>query len=301
MQKKFQAILTLIRFPNLLFIFLTQVLAWHYLVIPALPADAFILPYSLMLLINFSTVLIAAAGYIINDYFDMGIDTINKPHRVTIEKLFSRRRIIIWHILLNVLAIIMASYVYILHLKWRFIAVQLFSIFLLVIYSTTLKRKMLIGNISIAILTGLTIFNTGLYALDFDSWNWQSKSTLVFWLYIVFAMVITLIREIVKDMEDVKGDAAQNCNTLPLVWGINAAKYLVYFLSGLLCLIIVYSLSQKINPSVGLGILWICGVAAPLLFGMYRLYQAKTALQFHSISSLIKWITFIGILSMLMV
>jgi 4-hydroxybenzoate polyprenyltransferase len=253
------------------------------------------------LLLTLATVIIAAAGYMINDYFDMSIDTINKPDRVTIEKIFSRRSIIIWHILLNVLALSMASYVYIHGLKWRWILVQLLSIFLLVIYSTSLKRKMLIGNISISILTALTVFSAASFQYQFPWTDFSSRKVLVFWLYTGFAFLITLIREIIKDLEDMKGDSAQDCKTLPLVYGANASKKVVYIICFLLFFLIGFALYQKTQPDTILLFLWIGGIVFPLLVCMFFLKRANTSAQFHQLSTWVKIITAFGILSMIFV
>jgi 4-hydroxybenzoate polyprenyltransferase len=306
--KHWKAILSLIRFPNLLFIFITQLLSYECIVLRGLGKSICIaddqsipIPFFQFLLLSLSTILIAAAGYMINDYFDMGIDTINKPEKVTIEKIFSRRRIITWHIVLNFIALVMASIIFITYLKWRFLVIQLFSIFLLVIYSTTLKRKLLIGNLSIACLTGLTVFSVGVYHPHFDVLNLQARPVQVFWLYILFAFFITLIREIVKDIEDMKGDSSQQCKTIPLVWGISKAKQIIYAISILLILLIVIALYFKANPSLYLGLIWVLGIVVPLVVVLVYVQKANNAIQFRKLSSYLKVMTLIGILSMLFI
>ena len=113
--KLISAFFRLIRWPNLVFIALTQFLFYYCIITPSLPESYFQQSRSLsppvFYLLVLASVLIAAAGYIINDYFDIGIDAINKPERVTIEKIFKRRTIITWHILLNVIALMMAGYI----------------------------------------------------------------------------------------------------------------------------------------------------------------------------------------------
>lgn len=305
---KLRAIVTLIRFPNLIFIFLSQAWAYGYLVLTRVSlADLLFetnrngLPAFYFLLLCLATVIIAAAGYMINDYFDMSIDTINKPERVTIEKMFSRRSVIIWHIILNVLALTMASYVYIVALKWRWILVQCSSILLLIIYSTNLKRKMLVGNISIAILTALTVFSAASFQRDFPWFDFSSRKVLVFWLYIGFAFLITLIREIIKDLEDMKGDSAQDCKTLPLVYGAQTAKGVVYTIGITLFAFIGFALLQKSEPDQILAVLWLGGVVLPLAITMFFLFKANTAAHYHRLSTWVKIITALGILSMIFV
>ncbi|MBK7041315.1 MAG: hypothetical protein IPH46_12825 [Bacteroidetes bacterium] len=86
-------------------------------------------------------------------------------------------------------------------------------------YSTTFKRKLIVGNFSIAILTSLTLVTIAMYEPQFELFNIHFQHTKLLWVYIFFSFIITFIREIVKDIEDVKGDTAQHCETIPLVWG----------------------------------------------------------------------------------
>lgn len=304
---KIKAILTLIRFPNLIFIFLTQWLSYECIILHRFPFHLShigiipVLTVGQSLILCFSTALIAAAGYMINDYFDMGIDTINKPQKVTVERVFSRRRIISWHVILNALALVMAACIYAEVLLLRFLLLPLFSILLLIVYSTTLKRKLFVGNFSIALLTALTVFNAALFEPNFHATDLQEKKVLVFWLYIVFAFFITFIREVIKDIEDMKGDSAIDCKTIPLVFGINTAKHIVSGISVLLILFMIISLFLKTEWSLFLSFLWILGIILPLIYAIFLLYRYNTQTQFHRLSSLIKWITFMGILSMIFI
>lgn len=298
--QKLKAILTLIRFPNLVFIFLTQFLAYIFIIRPAISIYSTppTLNFQLATLLYFSTVLIAAAGYIINDYFDMGIDMVNKPQKITIEKDFSRRRIIIWHIVLNILGLMIAGFIAYHFAKLRFVSVQILCIFLLLVYSTTFKRKLISGNLIIAVLTSLTLYTTALYEPQFHLYDLNNFHSVSLWIYILFAFCITFIREIIKDIEDVKGDMVQQCETIPLVFGIDTAKKIVYsiifILIGIVALSSIYLLHDKI---LLISILIFC-IALPLLVVIYFIQKANTSKQFHKISTYIKIITLIGILSM---
>ena len=300
--KLLKAIITVIRFPNLVFIFLTQLLAYHFLIGKYLQQHH--LPSLLQgihfYLFAFSTVLIAAAGYIINDYFDIGIDAVNKPSRVTIEKIFKRRTIIIWHIALNTLALIMVSYIALQFLQLRYVLCQLFSIFLLTIYSTTFKRKLIIGNISIAILTAMTLFSLALYEAHFPITDFKSKSIILFYLYLIFAFLITFAREVIKDIEDIKGDGLQNCKTIPLVWGIQSAKNFVYMVLAILLVLFVLLMTMIIESNFILLFYWIAFIILPIAYLFYQIHLANTAAHFHRISTMLKLITLAGILSMIL-
>lgn len=300
---KLKAIITLIRLPNLVFIFLTQILAYYFIIHSSVLFENSHATLSTVyvLLLCFSTVLIAAAGYIINDYFDIGIDAINKPHKVTIEKIFKRRTIIIWHITLNVIALLIAAYITFYFLQLRLIAIQLLSILLLIFYSTTFKRKLVIGNLTIAFLTSLTLLTIALYEPRFELFNTDFLHSKLLWMYIIFSFIITFIREVIKDIEDVKGDTAQNCETIPLVWGITNAKRIVYFFIGLLVLLLIITNIYFFSINKILVIYLSVSVLVPVIFIYVKISRALNSAEFHNISTYIKLVTLFGIISMVLI
>jgi len=297
--QKLKAILTIIRFPNLVFIALTQILTYYCLILPSITTPT--LTTFQFSLLTLSTVLIATAGYIINDYFDIGIDAVNKPQKVTIENVFKRRTIILWHIGLNVIALIIAGKIAYHYIQFRMLGFQLFSILLLVLYSTTLKRKLIIGNFSIAVLTALTLITTAIYEPNFRFWDPSQHRAKLFWVYVIFAFLITIIREIIKDIEDIKGDAIQQCKTIPLVWGINSSKNIIY---GLLTILFLFLITVGF-VFVHSNLIMICFLGVfvflPLIWLSRMLFKAQIKADFHALSSMIKWITLMGILSMLLI
>lgn len=299
--RNIKAFSVLVRLPNLIFIFLTQLLIWYALIRPLAIEQPLVNPVlhlRVLLLLILSTVLIAAAGYMINDYFDIGIDAINKPERVTIEKIFKRRTIIVWHIILNVIALLMVTYIALNDLQLRYIALQLISIFLLVVYSTTFKRKLIVGNFVISLLTALSLFTIAAYEPAFPIFNLGSYPVALFWIYVLFAFLITFSREIIKDIEDIKGDDAQHCNTIPLVWGIQAAKHVVYVLIALLLMLLLVVCFFQSRGNMFL-IASIITIMLSLLLVVYKIHQATNTIHFHTISTYLKWITLAGILSLL--
>ena len=154
----------------------------------------------------------AAAGYIINDYYDVKIDYINKPERVIVGTVLKRRVVLFWHTFLNFSAIIIGSF-----LDWKIGAIHFASAFMLWLYSNQLKRLPLIGNFIVALLTGLSISIITLYF---------GQNPILVHTYALFAFSISLIREIVKDMEDWKGDADFGCKTLPIILGVRKTSKL---------------------------------------------------------------------------
>ena len=143
-------------------------------------------------LVVLSTTMIAPAGYLINDYYDIKIDMVNKPNKVIVGNKLERRQVLIWHTIFNVSGITLGCLVSI----WIGV-VNLVATFLLWIYSNQLKRFPLLGNITVALLTGMSLLVLAIY--------FRSNNYIIF-TYAFFAFGITLIREIIKDIEDMKGD-----------------------------------------------------------------------------------------------
>jgi 4-hydroxybenzoate polyprenyltransferase len=298
--QQWRALSILIRLPNLVFIFLTQVLAYYFVLQGDQVGSYSLAPFDFYCL-GLSTVFIATAGYIINDYFDIAIDTINKPDRVTIERYFKRRSIIVTHIVLNVVGFLLAAFVAWHSQALRLTSIQGISILLLLVYSTTFKRKLVIGNLIIAVLTAGSLFTIFMYMPKAGHDKVMTYGLKMFWVYVIFSFIITLCREMIKDIEDIKGDGARNCRTIPLVWGIHRAKQLVYGLLLLLIGVMVFVMSIMPAMPILLSISWILLIILPLLITIYFLQKATHAKHFHRVSTYIKWITFAGIISMLLV
>lgn len=302
------AFLRLVRWPNLVFIALTQVMFKYCILQPVFDQAGLTTNVSGVhfVLIILSYVLIAAAGYIINDYFDLNIDQVNKPDRVIIARLIRRRWALAWHIILSVLAIILSFYVD-LRTNSHIAGVSaVFCVILLFFYSTTLKKKFLVGNILVSAITAWSII-----ALTWFEGNqfFLSKSRAgsleiekifrLTVLYTSFAFIISLIREVVKDMEDVEGDRRYGCRTMPIVLGINATR--VFVGVWLVVLIAMVGTAQAYVIQFGWWYSIIYSVfliIGPLLRVFRKLFAAQTPADFHRLSSLIKLIMLTGILSM---
>jgi len=259
-------------------------------------------------LLVFSTVLIAAAGYIINDYFDIKIDRVNKPDKVIVGKFIKKRVAMLWHTILNVLAIAIALYLSIKYGNYFPLIIHLFTTFGLWMYSLTLKRKFLSGNLTIAIMSALVVVLVGLVELP-GIWNYtehipshvamghQHWKNVMFQLIIFssFAFLSTLIREIQKDLADMKGDEVLNCSTVPLVWGIRKTKNFIsvlIFILAISILAIQQLFASDLISSLYVTIL----VIVPMMYSAYQCNQAKDRKGFLVASAWMKFSMFTGVL-----
>ena len=301
------AFLRLVRWPNLLFIAITQIL-FVYCIIHPVFYTAGVVPnvhgvYFILLMA--ASVFIAAAGYIINDYFDLNIDLVNKPDKLQVDKIINRRWVIAWHLILSVIGISLSLYVD-LKTNTRFIVLaNSICVVLLFLYSISLKKKLLIGNIVISLLTAWVILviswaETSNLLRVIEIGSYTEKITRITMLYAGFAFVISLIREVVKDMEDIEGDRKYGCKTMPIMWGINASKVFVavwlVVLIAALSVVQFYVLQFKWWWSAAYCILFII---APLLWIFKKLFSAGSSKDYHQLSTYIKLAMFTGILSML--
>jgi 4-hydroxybenzoate polyprenyltransferase len=272
------ALFRLTRFWNLAIIGLAQYFTAYFLINKNTIVD-----WRLFIL-STSTVLIAAAGYIINDYYDVKIDLINKPDRVVVGKKITRRYAILFHTILSFIGIGLGLF-----LSWQIAAINFLCAFLLWLYSNQLKRQPFIGNVVVAALTGLSILLLEVL--------YKSNSQMIV-IYSLFAFFITLVREIVKDIEDLKGDNTFGCKTLPIIWGIRKTKLFLYvllaaFAAGVLVLNQMYS-------QLPLFYFLIC-LFGPLGWLLVRLIRADTVKEFYRLSQLCKIIMLLGITSMIFI
>jgi len=306
MLKGISAFIKLIRWPNLVFIFITQILFEYTVILPAF-REAGITPNlsgGYIYLLALSSVLIAAGGNIINDYFDVNIDLINKPHKVIISKYIHRHWAILWHILLSLAGVLLGLFIEFKTHAYLLGLTNLLCVVLLFIYSIVLKRKPLSGNIVIALLTAWTVlvvtFCESNVLFAEGSHLPISKITRLTFLYGGFAFILALVREMIKDMEDVNGDSRYNCRTFPIVFGMNAAKIYVavwvVVLLALLAIMTIYVLQFGwwLSAAYCAGLLIV-----PTVQLLKKLFRSSQSKEYHEISSLVKWIMLTGILTML--
>ncbi len=274
----FAAFVRLTRAWNLLIIVFAQYFTAFFL------AQADVLHDFRLFLLSLSTVLIAAGGYVINDYYDVKIDYVNNPERVVVGKTIHRRFAILLHVALSVLGVFVGLFV-----SWKLAIVNVFSVSVLWFYSNLLKRLPFIGNFTVALLTGASI---AVILLLYHT------NTVLILIYALFSFFMTLVREIIKDMEDLKGDNTYGCKTLPIVWGIRKTKTTLYLLILFFSVVVLVINQLYINLEV---IYFVMLLFVPLAWLVTRLVRADTKKDYGWLSSFCKVIMLLGILSMTLI
>lgn len=303
------AFFRLIRYPNLIFIGLTQLLFYIAMIRPAFAASDQADPLNFMgtIMLIIASVLIAAGGYVINDYFDLNIDRINKPDKLVVDQVIKRRWAILWHLGFSISGLLLSYVVSVKVGNYLIFLCNAITIVLLWFYSTTFKKQLLVGNVVISALTGWVILVMYLAITPFRILSDHHENIQVYSrvykyavLYAGFAFIISLIREVVKDMEDIEGDRRYGCKTMPIVWGIPATRLFVsvwlIVLLGALLVIQLYALQLKWWWSVLYSLVLLI---FPLVKLFKKLWEAINPSDFHKLSSLLKWIMLSGIVSML--
>jgi 4-hydroxybenzoate polyprenyltransferase len=293
--------LKLIRIQNLLIIAFTQYMVRWCIVYPMLVGRGYELQLSNFhfFLLALSTVMIAAAGYIINDYFDVNIDKINKPERMVIDKGVKRRVAIGAHTVINILAILIGLYISYLVGEWKLILIYLFWTFGLWFYSTHFKRQFLSGNLMIALFVALVPLVAGVYEL-LPCYKTYAVSFRDIWKYIFaisfFAFISTLLREMIKDIEDYEGDKEYGCQTMPIVIGIKASKMVIVILSftTFTCLSYFQIFFWKTNDFISF-IYFGLALQVPFLFLIWKTITATTKKDFRIAGNTAKVIMLLGV------
>ncbi|MEN9883777.1 MAG: hypothetical protein RLZZ420_994 [Bacteroidota bacterium] len=300
---------SLIRIQNLVFIVFTQYFFYFFILIPIYSDSpgSIVLTLSVLHWLVLASVLIAGGGYVINDYFDLNIDRINKPQKLVIDRFISRRWAMFFHLILSFAGIVISAYIAYLLNNPLLLVFNLLSVFLLFVYSSTFKKKLLTGNVIIATLSAWVIM---VLFVAMCQWNpgtlipeWTSQLHEVYKIalvYSAFAFIVSLIREVVKDIEDEEGDKKNGCKTMPIVWGIKSTKVFIgVWILVLFGLLIVFLFNLIISRWLW-GIFYIIFVLLPFLVRIYMAFsKALTKKHYAELSREVKLFMLAGILSML--
>ncbi|MBA4155115.1 geranylgeranylglycerol-phosphate geranylgeranyltransferase [Flavobacterium sp.] len=297
--------LQLIRYQNLLMLALMQ-LVFRYGFLNQQNCYLALADWQYLLLV-LSTVLIAAAGYVINDIFDQETDSINRPNSQIVGKLITESKAYNIYVALNILGVSIGFYLSNVIEKPSFATIFIFIAACLYFYATTLKKVLLLGNLMVAFVLALSVLIIGVFDLYPATHEGnQDQMRMLFGIltdYAFFAFLINFIREIVKDAEDVKGDYNQGMQTLPILLGVGRTSKVVF---GLLLvpigIVFWYVNSYLMFNDLYFAVLFLLFlVLSPLLYCLVKSWTAKSTADFRHLSLLLKWILFFGILSIVVI
>ena len=312
---KIKAFFKLVRWTNLLIIAMMMCLV-NYSLMSSLYVSEIIgvVPSpSAFLLLVISLVFIVAGGYVINDYFDVEIDKINKPNKLIAGNVFTNKEIKFFYKSLTFIGLMagLASSIILMGAKF----ITLFAILsllagLLYSYSSVYKKKFLIGNLIVSVSVAFAVFLPWLFevlhlsdnALILSVCKEMVMNILSFVLiYTAFAFLTTLIREIVKDAEDYNGDSVTNCRTIPVVCGMMRTKIIVGVLSFVLYVFLAYFhlVLVRLQADMAIYIMIIAETLAMMLLPI--LFNIKEFTDFHKLSTVLNVIMVVGMLTMIFI
>ncbi|RBN51289.1 prenyltransferase [Flavobacterium psychrolimnae] len=295
--------LKLIRYQNLLMLaFMQLIFRYGFFKIQNIPLALADWQYGLLIL---STVLIAAGGYVINNIFDQHTDVINKPKTVIVGKDISEIQAYNLYIGLTVTGVAIGFYISNVIVKPGFASIFILVAATLYLYATSLKQMMLIGNIIVALLLSFSVIIIGIFdlypATGLDNQQQMGLFFSILLDYAIFAFMINLLREIVKDIEDTDGDYNQGMNTLPIAIGKSRTGKIVFGLSFIPLFFILFYINKYLFELLFVTLYLLLFVVGPLIFFTVKVWTAKTKKEFHFLSILLKCILLFGILSVVVI
>jgi 4-hydroxybenzoate polyprenyltransferase len=292
----------LIRWKNLLMVALAQILIKYALFEPfnvAITLNGF--GFSLLVI---ATVCIAAAGYVINDIYDIETDAINNPENVIVGKGISEKRANSIFIILTIIGVALGFYLSNLVGHSSFASLFVIISALLYVYASTLKKMMFVGNIVISILVAMSLIIVGIFEL-LPAVTAENQDTQVTFFkisldYALFAFSLNFIREVVKDIVDIDGDFNAGMSTLPISIGRDRAGKVVFALFFIPIIGLIYYLVTFLYKHQIAVIYFLVFLIAPLLYCSIKSFSAETKKEWQHISIMLKVIMVLGILSLLL-
>ena len=295
-------LLNLIRWKNLLLIAFVQLLV-KYALFPAFEVETSLSTVGFIVLL-FSTLCIAAGGYIINDIYDIDTDTVNKPDKVIVGKSISEKTANNLYLGFTFVGVVLGFYLSQSIGKSTFFGLFVITAALLYVYSSYLKQIAVVGNIVVSILTSLSIIIVGIFELlpAITKYNQSLQSTMfeVLTDFAIFAFLLNFIREIVKDIQDVDGDHKAEMQTLPILLGKERTAKIAFGLTLLTITIIIYYLATYLFMQKIAVVYFLIAVIGPLVYIAIKLFSAEHDTHFKYISKMLKLVMLTGMLSMLL-
>jgi len=280
---KMFSLFSVVRGYNILIIVIAQYLTAIFILAKGKTLGEVVLDSYLLMLVLASAATIAG-GYIINNFYDSEKDLINRPRKTMLDRLVSQNTKLSFYFVLNFTAIIFASYVS--FNAVLFFAVYIFGIWL---YSHKLKRITFIGNFVAAILAITPFFAIFMY---------YGNLAAVIFIHASFLFLIISMREMVKDLENIKGDLAQNYRTIPIVYGVKTSKVMLSLLAGL-TIVPVYFLTNQYS----LGYMYIYFYAAVILLVVFLLvlWRSKAKMHYVLLHNILKLVIVAGVFCILLI
>ena len=303
--------LQLLRVGNLTFVAILLYVMEKWVATPLLQLEQFgeLMPWWILTLLIVSVVGIAAGGYVINDYFDVKIDRINRPDNLVVTRIISRDAAMNLFYGLTAVGVIAGTVVAWWAHSWTLLFTYIVIPGLLWFYSASYKRMFLVGNLVVAFASAIVPLLVAIANADYLHHLYQNAlaySPIVGELYVwtggfaIFAFLLTWVREIVKDIEDIEGDLEMECRTLPIVWGDKVAKIIATILLVVIAILIVYMLFAVLPFSHEWKSLptryVVFGLIVPILCSIVLLWAANNRTEYHRVQTIIKFAMFMGML-----
>ena len=303
--------LQLLRVGNLTFVAILLYVMEKWVATPLLQLEQFgeLMPWWILTLLIVSVIGIAAGGYVINDYFDVKIDRINRPDNLVVTRIISRDAAMNLFYGLTAVGVIAGTVVAWWAHSWTLLFTYIVIPGLLWFYSASYKRMFLVGNLVVAFASAIVPLLVAIANADYLHHLYQNAlaySPIVGELYVwtggfaIFAFLLTWVREIVKDIEDIEGDREMECRTLPIVWGDKVAKIIATLLLMAIAILIVYMLFAVLPFSHEWKSLptryVVFGLIVPILCSIVLLWAANNRTEYHRVQTIIKFAMFMGML-----
>ena len=291
--------LKLIRYQNLLMLAFMQ-LVFRYLFLEQSYVDLALSDFNYILLV-IANVCVAAGGYVINNIMDQETDEIAKPQNRVVGVSISETVAYNWYIGLTIVGVGIGFYLSNVIYKPTFASMFILVATLLYMYATSFKQIPVLGNVVVALLLSTSIIIIGLFdilpAIDVDNRFRMKEAFSILMDYAIFAFIINLIREIVKDLEDMDGDYQSGINNLPITIGIPKTKIIVGILTVITIGILAYYINSNLFELDYVIYYTMVFIIGPLIYFGVKLMNAETKKQLHHLSLVLKIILFFGILS----
>lgn len=275
---KFFSLFSVVRGYNILVVVIAQYLASIYIFASDLSVSAVIFDINLLMLVLASSAAIAA-GYIINSFYDSEKDLINRPQKTMLDRLVSQNTKLSFYFILNFLAVVFASYV-----SFRAVVFFAFYIFSIWLYSHKLKKLPFVGNIFSALLTVTPFFAIVIYYRTFNE---------VIFFHAIFLFLLLIIREMVKDLENLQGDFTQNYQTIPVKFGLKVSKLTISVFVGLTVIPAVMLITRY---NLGYMYLYFFVSLILLVVAIVLLWRSQSKRQFWWLHNLLKFVIVLGVL-----